>query len=185
MGRDPYRIAVIVGSLRRESINRRLSEALIRLAPPDLALQRVGIGDLPLYNQDDDERQAAPVLRFKGEIEASEGLIFVTPEYNRSIPGVLKNAIDHGSRPYGKSLWGGRPAGVIGATFGMIGTAAAQQHLRNILACLNVRTMGQPEAFIRITDDFFDPEGNAGPESREFLQKWMKRFAAWVRLHAD
>lgn len=185
MGRDTYLIAVIVGSLRRESINLKLSEALIRLAPADLAFERVGIGDLPLYNQDDDERPSPAVLAMKEKIEAAQGLLFVTPEYNRSIPGVLKNAIDHGSRPYGRSVWNGRPAGVIGASFGMIGTAPAQQHLRNILACLNVPTLGQPEAFVRVTEDFFDGEGNAGPGSREFLQKWMNRFAAWVRLHAD
>ena len=180
-----YQIAVVVGSLRKDSYNRALAGALAKLAPPEFTFRQVEIGDLPLYNQDDDERQAPAVLAMKEEIGASQGLLIVTPEYNRSIPGVLKNAIDHGSRPYGRSVWGGRPAGVIGATFGMIGTAAAQQHLRNILACLNVPVLGQPEAFIRVTEDFCDGEGNAGAESREFLQKWMNRFAAWVRLHAD
>ena len=125
-----YNIAVIVGSLRKDSFNRKLATALARLAPADFRFTQVRLDDLPLYNQDDDGQQAASVLRLKGEIKAAQGLLFVTPEYNRSIPGVLKNAIDHASRPYGQSAWAGKPAGVIGASVGAIGTAMAQQHLR-------------------------------------------------------
>lgn len=181
---DAYRIALVVGSLRRDSINRKLADALVKLAPPDFTFHRSEIGDLPLYNQDDDEHQAAPVKRLKQEVSGADGLLFVTPEYNRSMPGVLKNAIDHASRPYGQNAWQGKPAGVIGASIGTVGTAMSQQHLRNVLAYLDVSAMGQPEAFIHVKDGFFDDEGNlADDSSRKFLRKWMDRYATWVRLH--
>ena len=118
-----YKIAIIVGSLRRDSFNCKFAGALAKLAPSDFSLQQLEIGDLPLYNQDDDASQAPVVKRLKAEIAAAQGLLFVTPEYNRSIPGVLKNAIDHASRPYGQSAWAGRPAGVIGVSPGAVGTA--------------------------------------------------------------
>jgi chromate reductase len=127
-----YPIAVIVGSLRRESFNRQLANAIVRLAPPELSFKQARIDDLPLYNQDDDANQAEPVKRLKSEIAAARGLLFVTAEYNRSIPGVLKNAIDHASRPYGQSAFTGKPAGVLGVSIGAIGTAVAQQHLRSV-----------------------------------------------------
>jgi len=180
-----YQIAVVVGSLRRESFNRKLANALATLSPPEFVYKQIQIDDLPLYNQDDDENQAESVKRFKREIEASQGLLFFTPEYNRSIPGVLKNAIDHGSRPYGRNSWGRKPAGVIGASPGATGTAMAQQHLRNILACLNVPTMGQPEAFIHVKDGLFDEDGKIGSDSRPFLEKWMNRYVAWVKKLTD
>lgn len=177
-------IALVVGSLRRESFNRRLATALESLAPPEFKLRQLEIGDLPLYNQDDDANPSAPVLRLKSEIAASQGIIFVTPEYNRSVPGVLKNAIDHASRPYGKSAWAGKPAGVIGVSVGAIGTSTAQQHLRNILAYLDMPTLGQPEAFLQAKEGLFDADGNVGPSSLPFAQSWMKAYAAWVTLHA-
>ncbi|PUE10862.1 NADPH-dependent FMN reductase [Limnohabitans sp. T6-5] len=176
-------IAVIVGSLRRDSLNRKLAEALFKLAPSDFSFSSVKIDDLPLYNQDDDDHQAAAVLRVKSQIQSAQGLLFVTPEYNRSIPGVLKNVIDHASRPYGQSVWGGKPAGVLGASVGTIGTALAQQHLRNILAYLDVSTMGQPEAFIHAKEGFFDAEGHIGAASLAFAQKWMDHYVTWVRMH--
>ncbi|MGL5114271.1 MAG: NADPH-dependent FMN reductase, partial [Beijerinckiaceae bacterium] len=129
-----YQIAVFVGSLRKESFNRKLATALARLAPAGFAFKQIEIGDLPFYNQDDDASPPASVERLKAAIAAADGLLFVTAEYNRSIPGVLKNAIDHASRPYGKSVWAGKPAGIIGVSLGAIGTAMAQQHLRNVLA---------------------------------------------------
>ena len=180
-----YRIALIVGSLRRDSINSKLAEALVRMAPEGFSFHRCQIGDLPLYDQDDDDHQAPQVKRLKQEVSGADGLLFVTPEYNRSVPGVLKNAIDHASRPYGQSAWVGKPAGVIGASIGSIGTAMSQQHLRNMLAYLDVPTMGQPEAFIHVKDGFFDADGNVASEgSRKFLQGWMDRYAEWVRTHA-
>lgn len=179
-----YTIAVVVGSLRKDSFNRSLARALAKLAPPEFTFKQVEIGDLPLYNQDDDANQAPSVKRLKSEIAAAQAVLFVTPEYNRSIPGVLKNAIDHASRPYGQSVWAGKPAGVLGISIGVIGTALAQQHLRNILAYLDTPTMGAPEAFLQVKEGFFDAEGNIGPDSRAFLQGWMDRYVAWVRQHA-
>jgi chromate reductase, NAD(P)H dehydrogenase (quinone) len=178
------KIAVIVGSLRKDSFNRKLATALTKLAPSDFAFDVIEIGDLPLYNQDDDANQAPQVKRLKAAITAADGLVFVTPEYNRSIPGVLKNAIDHASRPYGQSAWAGKPAGVIGISVGAIGTALAQQHLRNVLVFLDVPTLGQPEAFLQMKDGLFEADGSIGAASRQFLQSWMDRYVAWVKSHA-
>ena len=177
-------IAVIVGSLRKNSFNRQLATALARLAPQDVTFTQLRIDDLPLYNQDDDGQQAASVQRLKGEVKAAHGLLFVTAEYNRSIPGVLKNAIDHASRPYGQSAWAGKPAGVIGASVGAIGTALSQQHLRNVLAYLDMPTLGQPEAFIQAKDGLFDEAGSIGVDSQKFLQGWVDKYVAWVKRHA-
>ncbi len=177
-----YRIVVVVGSLRRESFNRQLANALIKLGPPDFSFQHVRIDDLPLYNQDDDASPADAVKRLKGEIGSAQGLLFVTAEYNRSIPGVLKNAIDHGSRPYGHNAWAGKPAGVLGASIGAPGTSMAQQHLRNVLAYLDVPTLAQPEAFIRVKEGLFDVNGDlANTERKTFLQGWMDRYVDWVK----
>jgi chromate reductase, NAD(P)H dehydrogenase (quinone) len=180
-----YRIVVVVGSLRRSSFNRQLANAVVKLSPAELSFEQVRIDDLPLYNQDDDDSPAEPVKRLKGEIAAAQGLLFVTPEYNRSVPGVLKNAIDHASRPYGKNAWAGKPAGVIGASIGAPGTSMAQQHLRNSLAYLDVPTLAQPEVYIHVKDGLFDERGNlANAETRAFLQTWMDRYVAWVKKHA-
>ena len=180
-----YQIAVIVGSLRKDSFNRKLANAIVKLAPPEFTFKQVQIGDLPLYNQDDDESQTASVKRLKDDIKGAQGLLFVTPEYNHSIPGVLKNAIDHASRPHGQNAWAGKPAGVLGASIGVIGTAMAQQHLRNILTFLGVPTLGQPEAFIHVTDGLFDEAGNIGSDSKQFLQNWMDQYVAWVKKHGS
>jgi chromate reductase len=178
-----YNIAVIVGSLRKDSCNRQLANALIRLAPADFIFNHTEIGNLPLYNQDDDANPPDAVLSFKREISAAEAFLFVTPEYNRSIPGLLKNALDHASRPYGQSAWAGKPAGILGASPGAAGTAMAQQHLRNILAFLDVPTLAQPEAFIQVKEGLFDESGNLAEGSRAFLLRWMDRYAAWVKRH--
>lgn len=179
-----YQIAVITGSLRKESFNRQLADALIKLAPAGFSFTHLEIGDLPLYNQDDDEQPTESVRRLKAGIQKAQGLLFVTPEYNRSLPGVLKNALDHASRPYGQNAWAGKPGGVIGASIGAIGTAMAQQHLRNILAYLDVPVMGQPEAYIHAKEGLFDDKGDIGPDSREFLQGWMDQYVKWVKQHA-
>ena len=178
-----YKIAVIVGSLRKDSFNLKLANAVEKLAPSEFTFQQVQIDDLPLYNQDDDMNQAESVKRLKNEIKDAQGLLFVTPEYNRSIPGVLKNAIDNASRPYGQNAWAGKPAGVLGASIGVIGTAMAQQHLRNVLVFLDVPTLAQPEAFIHAKDGLFDESGNIGASSKQFLQSWMDRYVAWVKKH--
>ncbi|MGK6306725.1 NADPH-dependent FMN reductase [Variovorax sp. DT-64] len=179
------RIAVIVGSLRKDSFNRKLALAIAHLAPSDFAFEHLRIDDLPLYNQDDDGNQAPSVKRLKTEIAASQGLLFVTPEYNRSMPGVLKNAIDNASRPYGQSAWAGKPAGVIGISVGAIGTALAQQHLRNVLAYLDVPTMGQPEAFIQNKEGLFDDKGHIAEGSKKFLQSWVDAYVAWIKRHGS
>lgn len=181
-----YRIAVLVGSLRRESFNQQLAAALAKLAPQQLEFVPVRIDDLPLYNQDDDAKPAQPVQRLKSEISGAQGVLFVTPEYNRSIPGVLKNAIDHASRPYGQSAWSGKPAAVIGVSIGAIGTAVAQQHLRNVLAYLDMPTLGQPEMFIQNQPGLFGANGEFGADdTKQFMQKFVERFAEWVKQHAD
>jgi len=179
-----YQIAVIVGSLRQDSFNNKLALAMAKLAPPDFVFRKLEIGDLPLYNQDDEANQAEQVKRLKSEIKSAQGLLFITPEYNRSIPGVLKNAIDHASRPYGQHAWIGKPAGVLGVSVGALGTSMAQQHLRNILAYLDVPTMGQPEAFVQVKEGLFAEDGGIGAGSRQFMQSWMDRYVLWVRKHA-
>jgi len=178
------KIAVVVGSLRKDSLNRKLALALARLAPGDVTFEHVRIDDLPLYNQDQDGNQPEPVRRLKAEIAAAQGVLFVTPEYNRSIPGVLKNALDCASRPYGQSAWAGKPAGVIGISGGAIGTALAQQHLRNVLAYLDMPTLGQPEAFVQNKEGLFDDKGHVSEASREFLKGWVEKYVAWVKKHS-
>ena len=178
-----FQISVISGSLRRDSFNQKLATALAKLGPSDFVFNQVRIGDLPLYNQDDDANRGDAVQHLKAEITAAHGVLFVTPEYNRSIPGVLKNAIDHASRPYGQNAWAGKPAGILGVSIGAIGTAMAQQHLRNILAYLDMPTMGQPEAFIHAKQDLFDGNGSIGASTTPFLQKWVDHYVAWVKKH--
>lgn len=181
---DHMTIAVVVGSLRAGSLNVQLAHAIAKLAPPVVTFEHLEIGALPLYNQDHDADQAPAVRSLKRRIAAAHGVLFVTPEYNRSIPGVLKNALDHASRPYGQNAWHGKPAGILGVSIGAAGTAMAQQHLRNVLAYLDMPTLGQPEAFIHAKDGLFDAAGNIGPASAPFLQGWMDRYVAWVAKHA-
>jgi len=178
----PKQVGYVVGSLRKDSFNRKLASALVKLGPPDFNFKELRIGDLPLYNQDDDRSQAPEVQRLKSELRAVDAVMFVTPEYNRSVPGVLKNALDHASRPYGQSAWAGKPAGIIGCSPGAISSAVAQLHLRTILAYLDMPTLGQPEAYVQVKDGFFDEAGNiANAESRKFLHGWMDKYAAWVK----
>jgi len=177
-------IGVVIGSLRKDSINRKLALALASLAPQGWTFEHLRIDDLPPYNQDEDGNQPTAVRRLKGEIAGCDAIIFVTPEYNRSIPGVLKNAIDHASRPYGQSAWAKKPAGVIGASGGAIGTALAQQHLRNIAAYLDMPTLNQPEAFIQFKEGLIDDKGHITVDAtKQFLQKWMDSYVAWVQKH--
>jgi chromate reductase, NAD(P)H dehydrogenase (quinone) len=180
------KIAVIVGSIRRESINRKLAEALAKLAGPKLEFTYVKIDDLPLFSQDLEPNPPAAVTRIKSQIEAADGVLIFTPEYNRSIPGVLKNAIDWASRPYGKNSFNGKPAAGIGASGGAIGTAVAQQDLRSILAYLNVVLMGQPEAYIQFKQGLVDDQHNVTDESvRKFLQSYIDAFTTWVDRHGE
>lgn len=180
-----HSIGIVTGSLRRDSFNRKLATALVKLAPAQLQFRHLQIGGLPLYNQDDDGDPHESVRRLKSEILAADGIIFVTPEYNRSIPGVLKNALDHASRPYGQSAWAGKPAGILGISIGQVGTACAQQHLRSILGYLDMPTLGQPELYLQVRDDLFDADGSIAAEgARKVVQSWLQRYAQWVAQHA-
>jgi chromate reductase len=181
MSAPTRRIAVLVGSLRSASINRQLALALAKLAPPTVTFEHIDIADLPPYNQDHDANMPAPAVRLKQEISAADAVLFVTPEYNRSIPGVLKNAIDTASRPYGKSAFAGKPAGVIGASGGAIGTALAQQHLRNVLAYLDMPTLNQPEAFVKFPTGLVADNGDITDASTaKFLKSWVDAYLAFV-----
>jgi len=178
-------IAVIVGSLRKGSYNRQVAHALARLpAAQGHSFKFLSIAELPPYDQDQDSDQPEPVKRFKQGVLAADGVMFVTPEYNRSIPGVLKNALDHGSRPYGESAWKGLPAGIIGVSPGKMATALAQQHLRNVLSALAMPTLPQPDAFVQWTDDLVTAEGEIGEGHRDFLNGWLAAFLAWVGVHS-
>jgi chromate reductase len=177
-----YEIGFIVGSLAKESINRKLSRALVRLAPEGLALSEIPIRDLPLYSYDFDDDYPPVARAFKEAIAAVDGLLFVTPEYNRSIPGVLKNAIDWGSRPYGDNAFTGKPSAIIGASPGKIGTAIAQQHLRGILSYCGSPQLTAPEAYIQLTPGLVTDDGEVTVESTEkFLRKFMQAFEEFVR----
>jgi chromate reductase len=176
-----YDVAVIVGSLRKESINRKVACALADLAPSELALSIVEIGQLPLYNQDLDENPPAAWTRFRERIQAADAVLFVTPEYNRSVPAALKNAIDVGSRPYGHSAWNGKPGAVVSASPGAIGGFGANHHLRQSLVFLNVPAMPQPEAYLGGADKLFDASGKLVNEGTgKFLQGFMQSFAGWI-----
>ena len=176
-----YNVAVLVGSLRKESLTLKVVHALQALAPKELKLEIVEIGNLPLFNQDHESEPAAPVKAFKAKIAAADAVLFATPEYNRSVPGALKNAIDVGSRPYGKSAWNGKPAAVISQSMGAISGFGANHHLRQSLVFLNMPAMAQPEAYIANSTTLFDDTGElTKPETREFLTSFLTAFAAWI-----
>jgi chromate reductase len=180
------KIAVFVGSLRKESFNRKMAKALTALAPESLKLEIMEIGGLPLYNQDLDDNPPAAWTQFRERLMKFDGVLFVTPEYNRSVPAVLKNAIDVGSRPYGKSVWDGKPGAVMSVSPGAIGGFGANHHLRQSLVFLNVPTMQQPEAYIGNAANLFDESGNLANESvREFAAKYIHAFAAWVETNTS
>lgn len=176
-----HNVAVVVGSLRKDSVNRRLAQSLAALAPPTLRLAIQEIGDLALYNQDYDAEPPRAWTAFRERVKVADAVLFVTPEYNRSMPGVLKNALDVGSRPYGHSAWSGKPGAIVSASPGAIGGFGANHHLRQALVFLNVPTMAQPEAYIGGADKLFDADGRIAPEStRKFFEQFMRAFAEWV-----
>jgi len=178
------KIAVFVGSLRKQSLNRKMAKALIALAPASLKLEIIDIGTLPLYDQDLEDKLPSGWVQFREQVKAFDGVLFVTPEYNRSVPGVLKNAIDVGSRPKEKSVWDRKPGAVISVAPGPLGAFGANHHLRQCLVFLNIPTMQQPEAYIGNAGSLFDDGGNITNEStKEFLTKYMQAFADWVEIH--
>ena len=177
----PRRVAVVVGSLRKDSFNRKMANTLAAIAPASLSLEIVEIGQLPLYNQDDDANPPAASVAFKEKIASADAVLFVTPEYNRGVPGVLKNAIDIGSRPYGKSAWKGKPAAVMTVSPGAVGGFGANHHLRQSLVFLDMPALQQPEAYIGSAGELFDESGGLKkPETKKFLESFLAAFAAWV-----
>ncbi|SFU19741.1 NADPH-dependent FMN reductase [Pseudomonas marincola] len=181
---DVRHVAVLVGSLRRGSINRKLALALADLAPASLQLEIVEIGALPLYNEDIDGTSAPDAYNvFRAKLNAADALLFVTPEYNRSVPAPLKNAIDVGSRPYGKSGFSGKPGAVLSASPGAVGGFGANHHLRQSMVFLDVMMMQQPEAYLGGAGSFFDDEGKLTEGITPFLQKFINAYAQWVEMH--
>lgn len=181
-----YNVGIIVGSIASTSINRRLATGLARLAPQaDLTLTEIPIADLPFYSSDHDAEIPAAAAEFKQRVEAVDGLIIVTPEYNRSVPGVLKNALDTGSRPWGQNSFAGKPSAVIGTSPGAIGTAVAQQHLRSVLSFLASPELAQPEAYLQMTDGLITDQGEVTNESTaEFLTSWLKAVHSHIAKYA-
>jgi chromate reductase len=180
-----YKLGIVVGSNRRESLNRKLAEALAKLGADKFDAKFLKIDDLPLYNQDDEGNLPASVRRFKAEVEASDGLLFVTPEHSRSVPAVLKNAIDWGARPWGKNSWAGKPAAVTGTSPGAIGAALAQQHLRQVLgSSLGMHLLGG-EAYISFKPDLLDAGGNFTDDTTKgFVSAYLDQFATLVARFA-
>lgn len=181
------KIAVIVGSLRKDSLNRKVAQALSSLAPSSLTLEFIHIGDLPLYNQDLEESEHVPDawVKFRQQVTRCDGVLFVTPEYNRSIPAPLKNAIDVGSRPYGQSVWNNKPGAIISVSPGAIGGFGANQHLRQSLSCLNIPLLPAPEAYIGQAGSLFNEQGELVKEdTQKFFKSLMDTFAQWVEVNS-
>ena len=177
----PYKVGYLIGSLAPQSLNRKLARALIRLAPEDLAFNEISFGELPLYSYQYDDDYPAVAREFKQSITASDAILFVTPEYNRSIPGALKNAIDWASRPYGTNAFSRKPSAVIGTSPGAIGTAVAQQHLRSILSFCNAPQMNAPEAYIQFTPGLVTDDGEVTvADTEKFLRKYMADFRTFI-----
>lgn len=178
-----YTVAVLVGSLRKASLNRKVAQALGELAPSNLKLKIIEIGELPLYNEDIDTDPPAAYKQFREQIKGAQALLFVTPEYNRSVPGALKNAIDVGSRPYGQSVFSGKPGAVISVSPGAVGGFGANHHLRQSLVFLDVPCMQQPEAYVGGAASLFDEQGKLSEKTRPFLQGFIDSFGKWVARH--
>jgi chromate reductase len=181
------KIAVLVGSLRKDSVTRKVARAIEGLAPSNLSFEEIPIGDLPLYNQDDDDQGHPPAayVAFRDRVRPFDAVLFVTPEYNRSVPGVLKNAIDVGSRPYGKSVWDRKPAGVVSVSPGSIGGFGANHHLRQSLVFLNMPILQQPEAYVGGAFGLFDEQGAlTNDATRTFLETYARAFSDWIERTA-
>lgn len=181
-----FKVAIVIGSLRKDSVNRKYAHELIRLAPANLSFSFAEIGDLPLYNPDLDGADApASWTRLRAEIKAADAVLFLTPEYNRSVPAALKNAIDVASRPYGQAAWSGKPGAVVTTSPGGMGGFGANHHLRQSLVFLNVPTMQQPEAYIGNAEKLLGPDGRVNNEgTAAYLTSIMSSFAAWIAANA-
>jgi chromate reductase len=179
-----YDVALLVGSLRKDSLNRRMANVLKTLAPESIGLDFVEIGALPFYNQDLEANVPAQWAAFRDRMRRAEAVLFVTPEYNRSVPGVLKNALDVGSRPYGSSVWNRKPAAIVSVSPGAIGGFGANHHLRQSLVFLNMPAMQQPEAYLGGADKLFEGEQLVNASTRQFLSTYLQAFATWVERNA-
>jgi chromate reductase len=178
-----HSVAVLVGSLRKGSFNRKMANTLVKLAPDGLKLEIVEIGGLAFYNEDSEADAPASWASFRDKIKGSDAVLFVTPEYNRSVPAVLKNAIDVGSRPYGKSVWDGKPGAVVSVSPSAIGGFGANHHLRQSMVFLNVAMLQQPEAYVGNAAKLFDDQGNlTNDDTKKFLEKFLQAFAAWIGI---
>lgn len=175
------KVAVIVGSLRKNSVNRQFAHALARLVRPKLEFHFVEIGDLPFYNEDLEAELPASVVRFKHQIESADAVLFVTPEYNRTFSGVLKNAIEWGSRPWGKTSWAGKPVAIVGATLGAVGTAAAQSQLRSVVSAIGMALTVQPEIYLNFREDTLKQGEIADENFRALLVDWASKFEDWIQ----
>lgn len=179
------KIGVLVGSLRRDSFNRKVALELIKLAPATLDMEIIEIGQLPFFNQDDEANPPAEWVAFRQKLVKLDGFLLVTPEYNRSTPAVLKNALDVGSRPYGQSCWNGKPCAIASASIGAIGGFGANQHLRQSTVFLNTPCMQQPEVYLSFVDKLFDANGHLiNEDTRKFLGQFMQAFAHWVEINS-
>jgi chromate reductase len=180
--KKPLDVVAIIGSLRRDSFTRRLVQSFDALAPASMTITIVEIRELSLYNQDDEAAPPAPWVDFRHRIKRADAVLFATPEYNRSVPGVLKNALDVGSRPYGASAWAGKPAAIVSVSPGVMGAFGANHHLRQSLVFLNMPALQQPEAYIGQADKLFDASGAfANPATRELCVKFLDAFDAWIK----
>lgn len=182
---NKYKIAVIVGSLRKESFNLKTAKAMMGMAPESLSMELLDISGLPMFNEDLEANPPKEWVALRKKIREADGLLFFTPEYNRSVPGVLKNAIDVGSRPYGENSWDGKPAGIVSVSIGAISGFGANHHLRQSLVFVNVSTMAQPEAYIGGATELFGDNGKlTNPSTKKFLKSFMVAFEKWVKTHA-
>jgi len=182
---QPRKVAVVVGSLRRDSVTRKVARAIEALAPSHLSFEEVPIGDLALFDQDFENEPPQPYVDFRNRIRSADAVLFATPEYNRSVPGALKNAIDVGSRPYGHSVWSGKPAAVVSVSPGALAAFGANHHLRQSLVFLNMPVLQQPEAYVGGAGDLFDDTGAAKkPETKKFLETFLAAFADWIERTA-
>lgn len=178
---DRPKVAIIVGSLRKTSVNRRLAQAIARQAAPKLDMSIVEIDQVPLFNQDLENDLPPPVAAFKAAIAAADAVLVVTPEYNRGMPGVLKNLIDWASRPPGQSVWRGKPGAIAGASPGALGTGAAQVDVRNVLTAIDVAVMGMPQIYFVHRDEHYTADGDfADPKFQQYIQTWIDKFEAWI-----
>lgn len=178
------KIGILVGSLRRESFSRKIALTLMQLASKPLDLELIEIGDLPFFNQDLEATPPESWISFRKKISALDGFLLITPEYNRSVPAVLKNALDVGSRPYGKSVWGGKPCAIISVSIGAIGGFGANHHLRQSLVFLNTPCLQQPEVYLGYVDKLFDEKGQLNnQDTKKFLSQFLQAFEQWVNNH--